>query len=272
MATIPQNQSLCDYCHQKPKFGNHAYCGKTCSQQAAAINQTNAAAYPQPQTTSTLCKQCNQRPKFQNFEFCGKSCASTWQLAYGGSSGNPNPAGNVAGQTTANKLLGKIPQPLQAKLQAVLPGVAAALQQPGHKNTQQPQQPPTNVNLNANNAAPVPPSNFPQQSTLAPNNPNANLPQQSGGPGPGANNNAIPTSVPGQVQTAMPTTCRLTGCGNPVYTDATYNHTSEYCSKRHREEAVTTGQVQPCIMCLKMPRSNADHFCSKVCREGALSQ
>ena len=36
-------------------------------------------------------------------------------------------------------------------------------------------------------------------------------------------------------------------------------------------EAVTTGQVKACIMCLKMPRGIADHFCSKVCREAALS-
>ena len=121
-------------------YSNHNYCGKTCSQQAAAMNQTNAVpapAPPQPQAASTLCKvlvppvcfsrhltlmcvfqQCNQKPKFQNFEFCGKNCAATWQLAHGSSNGTANPptkkpTGNVIGQVLPNvqippQLLGQI--------------------------------------------------------------------------------------------------------------------------------------------------------------------
>ena len=141
-----------------------------------------------------------------------------------------------------------------------MPAVNSALQQHGNKGLQQNQQPPVNANPNVNNVAPVPPPNNPQQSAvttaLAPNNPGMNQPQQhpnvnqniNGGSGPGfpvpqmaqgpvngTNNNKIPTSVPGQAQTAVPTTCRLTGCGKPVYTDTTHNHASEYCSKRHRE-------------------------------------
>lgn len=38
------------------RSSNYNYCGKTCSQQAATVTQTNAAAYSQPQSTSTLCK------------------------------------------------------------------------------------------------------------------------------------------------------------------------------------------------------------------------
>jgi len=66
-------------------------------------------------------------------------------------------------------------------------------------------------------------------------------------------------------------TCRLNGCDKPAFVDATTQHQSEYCSQRHREEAVMSGQVNPCIMCLKMPRSQTDHFCSRACREKALS-
>ena len=101
--------------------------------------------------------------------------------------------------------------------------------------------------------APVPPANVPQQSTIAtnllPNNPNVNQPQQgtnvngipgtvpqnTQGPTNGTYNNAVQASVPGQAQPTTPAICRLTGCGKPVYTDATFNHASEYCSKRHRE-------------------------------------
>ncbi|KAF9648841.1 hypothetical protein BDM02DRAFT_3114857 [Thelephora ganbajun] len=304
MAAIPQKQNLCDYCHQKPKRANHDYCGKTCSQQAAVTNHTSAVAHHQPQIGPALCKQCNQKPRFQGFDFCGKNCATNWQLTHSGSSGNSNPpvkksGGNAAGQMGPNtqipgQPLGNTTQPLSyAQLQAVIPAVVAALQQ-GSNQPQQQKQPPTNASLNVSNV-PVPPSNTSRQftvvTTLAPNNPHPKLPQQKtnvnqntngmGGPGvpqnahgptSGINNHAVPNSGLSQLQTATPTTCRLTGCGKPVYMDATSNQVSEYCSKRHREEAVIIGQVKACVMCLKMPRSSTDHFCSKACREAALSQ
>lgn len=150
-------------------------------------------------------------------------------------------------------------QPLQAQIQAVLPSLTTVLQQQGQNQPQQ-QPPLPNVNSNTNNIPPVPPSSVPQQSTvattLAPNNQNASLPKQKNvnqsgnggsglglpvpqnpqGPTNGTNNNPIPSSVLGQAHgTATPTTCRLTGCTNPVYSDVTYNHVSEYCSKRHRK-------------------------------------
>lgn len=262
--------------------------------------QGNGTANPQAQITSTLCKQCGQKPKFQNFEFCGKNCANTWQLARGGSNGNPNPpllGGSLTGQAMGsiqvpNQLLNGIPPPLQAQIQAVLPTLVAVLQQQGPNQPQQQQQPPLNANLNVNGATPAPPSNTPQQpktaTTPAPGKSNANPPQQTnvnqgtnGGSGPGFPvpqnvqgpiNGTNNTATPGQVQAAIvPTTCSFAGCTKPVYTDPTSNHPSEYCSRRHREEAVSSGQAKPCIMCLKMPRSSTDHFCSKVCRDAALS-
>lgn len=48
--------------------------------------------------------------------------------------------------------------------------------------------------------------------------------------------------------------------------------TSDYCSQRHREEAVTSGLVDPCIMCLMFPQSEKDYFCSRACREDALEK
>jgi len=68
-----------------------------------------------------------------------------------------------------------------------------------------------------------------------------------------------------------PTTCRLKGCNKPVFVDSATHQQSEYCSQRHREDAKIYGQVDPCIMCLKMPRGLNDHFCSNTCREKALS-
>jgi hypothetical protein len=147
-------------------------------------------------------------------------------------------------------------QPLQAQLQAVLPALTTAFQQPGNNQPQQ-QQPSASVSLNVNNAPPVPPSNTQQQPTVATaltlNIPNQNPPQQkasvnqnvnggtgSGLPPPlnaqgaaqGTNNATVPTQLPNAITSS---TCRLTGCTKPVYTDPTFNHASEYCSKRHRE-------------------------------------
>ena len=147
-------------------------------------------------------------------------------------------------------------QPLQAQLQAALPALAAAFQQPGNNPPQQ-QQPPASVNLSVNNVSPVPPSSTSQQPTVATSltssTPNQNPPQQkasvnqnvnggtgSGLPPPqnaqgaaqGVNSAAVPTQLPTAITSS---TCRLTGCTKPVYTDPASNHASEYCSKRHRE-------------------------------------
>ncbi|KAF9790460.1 hypothetical protein BJ322DRAFT_1036609 [Thelephora terrestris] len=318
----PKNKKgYCDYCQQKPKHGNHDYCGKTCSQQASTMNQNNPVVPPQPQPVSTHCKQCGQNPKFQNFDFCGKHCASTWQLIHGSSNGKPNPpaknsqggaygisngapnppaknslGGNLgvtANMQLPNQLLGQVPQHLQGQVQAILPALVAALQQQGQSQPQQQQQPPPGAGLNTNNVIIVPPTNVPQQpmaaTTFVPNNANKNQPRQTNvgqgigpgfpvpsnaqGPVNGTNMTMVPTSAPARVRAASLTSnCRLAGCGKPVHTDPTSNHASEYCSNRHREEAVTTGQVTPCIMCLKMPRTRIDHFCSKACRDAALSQ
>lgn len=82
--------------------------------------------------------------------------------------------------------------------------------------------------------------------------------------------------------------CLIPGCGKPVHIDSSGSKTSEYCSMRHREyalkfmfycnvltsrrQAVTDGLVSPCIMCLSLPQSDTDYFCSRECREEAMSK
>jgi len=69
-----------------------------------------------------------------------------------------------------------------------------------------------------------------------------------------------------------PPACLIPGCGKPVHVDENGMPASDYCSQRHRERAVNSGMVSPCIMCLSLPQGDADHFCSRLCREEALSK
>jgi len=66
--------------------------------------------------------------------------------------------------------------------------------------------------------------------------------------------------------------CFIPGCGKPVHVDAQGMKTSDYCSMRHREEAVAAGLVSPCIMCLALPQSDTDYFCSRACKEGSMNK
>ncbi|KAG5642904.1 hypothetical protein DXG03_001911 [Asterophora parasitica] len=66
--------------------------------------------------------------------------------------------------------------------------------------------------------------------------------------------------------------CLIPGCGKPVHVDANGVKTSDFCSQRHREEAVTAGFAEGCIMCLRMPQSETDYFCGRACREEALKK
>ncbi|KAF9643751.1 hypothetical protein BDM02DRAFT_3191258 [Thelephora ganbajun] len=105
----------------------------------------------------------------------------------------------------------------------------------------------------------------------------SSLPMGAGGHGNQNWNPSDPNNFPPQRVTSTSTpsgsfaTCRLKGCDKPIYVDPATHHQSEYCSQRHREDAAIFGQVSPCIMCLKMPRSSDDYFCSRACREKALS-
>jgi len=76
-----------------------------------------------------------------------------------------------------------------------------------------------------------------------------------------------PSNTAGQVL------CKVSGCQKPVHIDPSGHYeASEYCSIRHLLQAVQSGLVSPCIMCLTMPRSKQDYFCGKKCREEALKK
>ncbi|KAF9441198.1 hypothetical protein P691DRAFT_856344 [Macrolepiota fuliginosa MF-IS2] len=85
-ANSPNNSnSLCDFCHSRPKFSNgtkiHPYCGKTCADKDKSKNQIPAMGNQPPQTTvsGANCNFCLARPKYfdgtKTHPFCSKTCA-----------------------------------------------------------------------------------------------------------------------------------------------------------------------------------------------------
>ncbi|PPQ92583.1 hypothetical protein CVT25_007275 [Psilocybe cyanescens] len=276
---VPSTQAsqLCDYCHQKPKFSNHSYCSKTCAGQAA-----------------TLCNQCHKKPKFQNFDFCGKNCA-----ALASASGKArNPVGVGAQQTYTKPNAAKAQQqgapafdPIQlAKLVAQhIPQVQALINPSGNPagHTSAPTSQPIVTNPFANPVAQVVP---PTTHNAPVNNPFLNIavPQpgtSQAGPAQNAvtngavnlaaSSNPLPAAQQLHIstqQSADDTECLIPGCGQPVHIDAKGVKASDYCSMRHREEAVASGLASPCIMCLTLPQSDIDYFCSRGCREESMNK
>ncbi|KAJ7472734.1 hypothetical protein FB451DRAFT_1469686 [Mycena latifolia] len=265
-STVPTAQ-LCDYCHQKPKHGTHPYCSKTCAAQ-----------------TATLCNYCLKKPKYQNFDFCGKNCAAL-AAAAAPPSGNraanapasvqaqatTKPAGRASGNAAApqaqapaaNPLLDPvhlaklvvqhIPQ-VQSFLAAVTPAQPAA---------------PAPVSASVPVPAPAPAPANPQSKPR--NNPFLNQPPASNAPATAASGTAAPSAAPQAPPPVQPLDCLIPGCGKPVHVDGT-GVMSDYCSKKHREEAVSSGLVSPCIMCLTLPQSDTDYFCGRDCREEAMNK
>ncbi|KAJ6507727.1 hypothetical protein C8R47DRAFT_55855 [Mycena vitilis] len=277
LAPVLAATQLCDYCHQKPKHGTHSYCSKTCAAQIA-----------------TLCNHCQKKPKYQNFDFCGKNCAA---LAAGtpaagnrsaktasstpASSKTGRPSGNAAPpQTTGSSLL----DPVQiAKLVAQhlpqvaqhIPQVAQHLPQvqsflaavvPAAASAAAPAQPPAPAPVSAPPMpAPAPTNPLPKQPRNNPFMNAAKTPASTGAASPSTNANGTTVPQPSQ----QPLDCIV--CGQPVHIDAS-GVMSDYCSKKHREEAVSLGLVPPCIMCLTLPQSDTDYFCGRDCREEAMSK
>ncbi|PPQ63939.1 hypothetical protein CVT24_009114, partial [Panaeolus cyanescens] len=118
-------------------------------------------------------------------------------------------------------------------------------------------------------------------------------PGAANGTGAGIPNNlshTLPTTQPLHLstkhnqQTSDNLECLIPGCGQPVHVDAKGLKTSEYCSMRHRDpadrrhllppyrEAVLSGLRPPCIMCLTLPQSETDYFCSRACREESMNK
>ncbi|OAX41488.1 DUF1768-domain-containing protein [Rhizopogon vinicolor AM-OR11-026] len=57
-APTPHDTGLCEFCHQKPKYQRHLYCGRTCATQAA-----------------TMCNHCHNKPKYGKHPYCSRTCA-----------------------------------------------------------------------------------------------------------------------------------------------------------------------------------------------------
>ncbi|KAF7374360.1 hypothetical protein MSAN_00320000 [Mycena sanguinolenta] len=262
---------LCDYCHQRPKNGTHSYCSKTCAAQ-----------------TATLCNYCKKKPKYQNFDFCGKNCAASAAAAGMPAGGNRSANGNTASTQPSSKPAGRpnaAPQaptnslldPIQlAKLVAQhIPQVAQHIPQvqsllaavtPSQPAAQAP--PPVSAPNPAPapaNPQPKPPRNNPFLNTKQPPAPNAPAAPVSSGtaaaperqrrsPGPGA-----------AVGVSHPRKHREYAFYVPYLLLAVLIHSLN-------REAVASGIVPPCIMCLTLPQSDTDYFCSKNCREEAMTK
>ncbi|KIL58513.1 hypothetical protein M378DRAFT_170509 [Amanita muscaria Koide BX008] len=246
---VVQNQlqtQLCDVCHQKPKFSNHHYCSKTCAAQASA-----------------MCKYCHKKPKFQNFDYCGKNCAAQANAVAPNQQAPaaamtalqqaplPKVATNTGGKANPPKTFNPVAQVAkfvtQQMPQTQLPSTTA--------------QPAGQVNGTGSTAT----------SLLQGFNPFSNVTNQQPPPQQLAAN-GVSAQVSASTQPPVPPLpCLIPGCGKPVHIDSQGNST-DYCSKKHREDAVPLGLASPCIMCLTMPQSDVDYFCSKACRDEAMNK
>ncbi|KAG7089288.1 hypothetical protein E1B28_010986 [Marasmius oreades] len=276
---------LCDHCHKKPKFSNHDYCSKTCASQAA-----------------NMCNHCQKKPKFQNFDFCGKTCASLAQQSGGNSkpqqskatsskqnssakatpNSQPNASTTSLGNTTIHLPQNTAPtDPVEVAKLIVnqIPLFQALLQSPNaprlvfhHGKPGDPTPAPAPkatigpapqaTDSNNKSAAAAATASHSMQ------NGNSTTASRSAG---GVQLVNVPVEQP-QAGAASNTQCRIPGCGKPVYVDANGQSTSEYCSMSHRQEAVSSGLVEPCIMCLDLPQSGEDYFCGRACKEEALDK
>ncbi|KAI0790017.1 hypothetical protein C8Q75DRAFT_136159 [Abortiporus biennis] len=256
MSTAITKQPLCDICHQRPKFGGFNYCGKTCAAQAA-----------------TLCSNCHQKPKFGNFEYCGKHCAAQAQKNAPQLVMQAPVAAPVAvAQGTMNtKPLNVAKKPQQQQHYANVKSVPGPAPQVVTFQVPPPApvQPSKSVGTWVKNAAQQIPH-------ILSNSTNQNQPAQMPR-GNSVSYKSLPQisvqpTAPIAVAPLSPAVCALPDCDEPVYVDRNGQQASDYCSMSHREEAVESGLVSPCIMCLTMPQSNVDHFCGRSCREEALSK
>jgi len=285
MSTAIAANDLCDNCHQKAKFGGHQFCGKTCAAQAAI----------------SFCVQCHQKPKHPSYDYCGKKCAAQAQaqtqkkplmsatnyISSHGSSGLGVVKGNASARkqptaarfipqsltaqakTTQNAPTPRIGQYIQSAM-AQVPGLFSSPpplpSTPMHQGILRatPQSGVFSGNVNVVPQAQAPPPPPPPQ--LPANDPSfigQQLPTFVNGYG----------TVPTQAAPPPPQMiCGIPGCNEPVHVDADGTITSEYCSMRHREDAVASGLAPPCIMCGELPQSATDYFCSRACREESMNK
>ncbi|KAG2138817.1 hypothetical protein BD769DRAFT_1699598, partial [Suillus cothurnatus] len=244
-------------CHKTPKFGTHKYCGKTCAAQAATAHQPvrrakigphlKAKVPPPAQKQGRLCDYCGQKPKFGNFDYCGKSCASkvaTVPAAQPAAHGRSVPKHGVRLPTTTQ------PVPLPAQIPPIKPSKPAT-RHAVSTMTKAEDDTGTGTDLDAY------PSDDDDEPTPAP---------------PSRPVKTVHASLK-QSTSARPvtSTCLVPSCGKPSFVDRGGVKT-DYCSTRHREEAVTLGLVPGCIMCQRYPQTGTDYFCSAACRNQSMTK
>ncbi|KAG2111734.1 hypothetical protein DEU56DRAFT_874415 [Suillus clintonianus] len=264
---------LCENCHKTPKFGTHKYCGKTCAAQAATAQQPARRTKPGPlpkakvplpaQKQVRLCDYCGQKPKFSNFDYCGKSCASkaaTPPPAQSAVQGRPAPKQGVRLPATAQPVL------FPAQIQPIKPSKPATRH--------------AALTVTKDESSDDDDDDYPDADE-----------EDEDDTGAGTDLDAYPSDDDEEPAPAPPTrpakaahtslkqnparraagTCLVPNCGKPSFVDRGGVKT-DYCSSRHREEAVSLGLVPGCIMCQRYPQSGTDYFCSAACRNQSMTK
>ncbi|KAG1841239.1 hypothetical protein DFJ58DRAFT_808877 [Suillus subalutaceus] len=251
---------LCENCHKTPKFGTHKYCGKTCATQAATVHQPAPRAKPGPhpkakvpppaQKPGRLCDYCGQKPKFSNFDYCGKSCASkaaTVPPAQPAVHGRSVPKQGVRLPATAQP----IKTSKSAMHHAVTKDGSSEDDDDEYADADEEVEDDTGTDLDDY------PSDDEEEPTPAPPSRPVKTAHAS-----------LKQSTSARHVTG---TCLVPNCGKPSFVDRGGVKT-DYCSTRHREEAVTLGLVPGCIMCQRYPQTGTDYFCSTACRNQSMTK
>ncbi|KAL4064047.1 hypothetical protein V8B97DRAFT_2026188 [Scleroderma yunnanense] len=266
-------QNDCENCHKKPKFGTHKYCSKTCASQAAASqggatgslasvssSSHNRAPPPNRPQKAIHCIYCRKKPKFSNFDYCSKSCAalattaqSNQATVQGKQPVKPNPP-NVRHAAQNNPGPGRTHNTHRQSY------IALTLMTDDSSDY-----PPTDSSLDEDDDEGTDLSAYPTDSE---EEPSPSAPVAS----PPTTKPAVKTGKPNVPSTKVPAgTCAIPHCGKPVHMDKNGASTN-YCSIKHREEAVTLKLKAPCILCKRYPQSDSDYFCSTTCRNQSMSK
>ncbi|KAL4062340.1 hypothetical protein J3A83DRAFT_4363563 [Scleroderma citrinum] len=269
-------QNDCENCHKKPKFGTHKYCSKTCASQAAASqggatgslasvssSSHNRAPPPNRPQKAIHCIYCRKKPKFSNFDYCSKSCAalattaqSNQATVQGKQPVKPNPP-NVRHAAQNNPGPGRTHNARKTHRQSY---IALTLMTDDSSDY-----PPTDSSLDEDDDEGTDLSAYPTDSE---EEPSPSAPVAS----PPTTKPAVKTGKPNVPSTKVPAgTCAIPHCGKPVHMDKNGASTN-YCSIKHREEAVTLKLKAPCILCKRYPQSDSDYFCSTTCRNQSMSK
>ncbi|KAG2357867.1 hypothetical protein BDR07DRAFT_1379816 [Suillus spraguei] len=258
---------LCENCHKTPKFGTHKYCGKTCAAQAATAHQPalRAKQGPRPKAKVSppvskfgrLCDYCGQKPKFSNFDYCGKSCASKAATVP-----PAQPAVGRSGPKHGVRPATATAHPIKTSKPATHHVVSTMTKDESseddndeYEDADEEAEEDTDTGTDLD-AYPSDDDELLQPTPAPPSRPvktvHASLKQSTSA-----------RHVTG--------TCLVPNCGKPSFVDRGGVKT-DYCSTRHREEAVTLGLVPGCIMCQRYPQTGTDYFCSTTCRNQSLTK